>query len=967
MDSFPEQFTALQRDFLATFFAQEPRFCLIGGGALAYYLPKRGARDLDLVGPAEVNLRDQVATLREVARRIGAQISFPERSSDLLRCGVRRAGEHLQVDLGTRTAQIRVGEKNRFGAIRVDSLLTLATHKLLALCFRSRPRDLEDFCALLDTGLLLAEVVDETVRREPALDPAAIHTALLSWSSKIAPEDQERLSDLQPLRQALIHRLRALCFDIANHRALKGAFSLRSFSPLQGDVLQALFRRHRHFCLTGSAALSFYSSRPPPDDLVLWSPPGVELASAAHALEQAADACGGQTHVMRADSEHITVRIHRDTEVCLVDVMLTRYQNRLPSPHLFGELVVDSPRALVAGSLVALWRQRKGADLLLLKTALALGVSVKQGVYDALASERAADLPGLAWAITTLRSLDDSSAELFSDASPFRQGLLREVRRLAYEEACSQPMATVHAAMTRDGAQPVSGRRPILYLMGGGFGAGKSTLAALLANQGQIPSAHIVRVEPDEIMAGLPRYQRILRDGKLREAAALHSESNAIVKEILDQALDMNTDIFYDAALTNPDKSLQQLQAFKDAGYEIHLFGVTVDPLIAIARVAKRAAKTGRPDIPVEDLLASHRGFGQGFPAYVDVSTYVRLYDRSGEEPTLLASRDAQAGDELAPLRIHDAVGFERFRARAELDLPACNPRGGNRGQGAVAVMADVLIGNEFTFTDEAMAKVVEGSLQQAEIKKEMAEPYAAALRRWRSAMEQRGIKAQDGEYAGHPSLLYKFAGLGWKYEVTRDQGCVEVITAPVAVRDLYEGGLAAALDDYIFAVAKEAGLAAHAAIGSGHINIDRASAFGEDPEALLNFILACYEDSDYWKQEDGHHASAPFLEEHLPSQRAKFEDMIKRFRADKEGPLPWSIDRLADELVNVFDENLVGKSARQSPHYQALNFEHLNEEMQGERRLEVRRVPAQRDREHLLQHLNRLGILLAAAKATPA
>ena len=278
---------------------------------------------------------------------------------------------------------------------------------------------------------------------------------------------------------------------------------------------------------------------------------------------------------------------------------------------------------------------------------------------------------------------------------------------------------------------------------------------------------------------------------------------------------------------------------------------------------------------------------------------------------------------------------------------------------------SDVLIGNEFTFTDEAMAKIVEGSRPQAEIKKLMVQSYAAALQLWRSAMDRRGIKAQDCQHAGHPSLLYEFASLGWKYEVTRAQGCVEVITAPAAARDLYAGDLAVAMDDCLFAVAKEAGLAAHATIGSGHINIDRSLAFGDDPDALLRFILAYYEDSAYWKQEDGHHASAPFLEEHLPSQRAKFEELRNRFAAAKGGPAPWSIDRLSDELVNVFDENLLGKSTRKSPHYQALNFEHLNAEKPGERRLEVRRVPAQRDREHLLQHLHRLGMLLAAAKAT--
>ena len=82
-----------------------------------------------------------------------------------------------------------------------------------------------------------------------------------------------------------------------------------------------------------------------------------------------------------------------------------------------------------------------------------------------------------------------------------------------------------------------------------------------------------------------------------------------------------------------------------------------------------------------------------------------------------------------------------------------------------------------------------------------MAEPYAAALMRWRAARAHRGIKAQDGDRAGHPSLRYEFVDLGWRYEATRGQGFIGVITTPVAARDLYASDLAAALDGSIFAV----------------------------------------------------------------------------------------------------------------------------------------------------------------------
>lgn len=674
MDSFPEQFTALQRDFLTAFFRYEPRFSLIGGGALAYYLPERQARDLDLVCPADVVLRDQVATLREVARRIDAQIAFPERSPALLRCSLRRAGQSLQIDLSIRRAQIRVGEKTQFGPVRVDSLLTLASHKLLALCFRSRPRDLVDLCVLLDSGLSLAEIVDDSLRREPSLDAAAIHAALSAWSAQIAPEDRARLAALQPQLQSLLRRMRGLCFDIANHRAPQSPSSLRRFSPLQGDLIRALFRLDPSFCLTGGAALAFYSPTPLPAELVLWSPPDTDLAWAERTLAQAADACGGQSQVMQAERDSIVVRVRRDTEDCSVEVMLAQHRRGVSSSQRFGALVVDSPRALAANSLLALWRRRRGVSLWVLKAALDLGGSVKQAVCDVLGNDRAADLPGLAWAIATLCSPEDSSAALFHEALPFRQELLREMRSLAYEEACNQPMATVHAVLARDGAQPVSGRKPILYMMGGGYGAGKSTLALLLKEQGQIPSTNIVCISADEIMTSLPRYKRFIKNRQFSDAEAVHIESNAIVEDIVERALEMRADIVYDGALTNPQKAIAKLQEFKDAGYEIRVFGVTVDPAIAVARVARRAVTRERLNIPVEELRASHEGFREGFPAYARIADSIKLYDSNGASATLIASRDAQGGDAGTALQIHDAAAFERFRATADFELHEGKP-----------------------------------------------------------------------------------------------------------------------------------------------------------------------------------------------------------------------------------------------------------------------------------------------------
>lgn len=673
MDSFPKQLTELQREFLTAFFALDSRFCLIGGGALTYYLPERRARDLDLVAPADVVLSDQVATLRQVARSISAQLCFPERSADLLRCSVRRAGETLQVDLGTRTAQIRVGEKRCFGAIRVESAETLAAHKLVALCARARPRDLRDLHALLATGLSLAAVVSDAVRREPALDPAAVHGALSDWASRMEPEDREQLAELQPQLLSLLRSLRELCFAIASGRSPQLAAAPPGLSPLQTDVLHALSRKEARFCLTGCAALTFYAQELLPslraalgtEALSLWMPSGSDSSSALQALQEAAAACGGKARVVQAEPGCTTVRVDRDAELCLVRLLVAAHPSGPSTQQQHGALLVDAPPALAAHSLVAMWKHRSGAELLVLKAAIELGVSSQEAICDALDLEPAADLPGLHAALCALSAPDGGLAGAFAAAQPFRQQLVREVRRLAYEESRAPTLRRAHEILTRDGAKAVSGRAPILCMFGGGYGSGKSALKRRLTEQGELPASQAVRIEPDEILRSLPGYLELVKRGQVEEAGALHHQSNELTRRVLRRALELGCDIVYDTALGNPDRARRELQAARAAGYRIFLIGVTADIPSARARAAKRSARYGLPEIPIDSLLASHRSFSENFASFASLADRVSLYE-SNEEPLLIASGETRAPGESLVLQIHDEERYRQFLDKAE-------------------------------------------------------------------------------------------------------------------------------------------------------------------------------------------------------------------------------------------------------------------------------------------------------------
>jgi hypothetical protein len=98
--------------------------------------------------------------------------------------------------------------------------------------------------------------------------------------------------------------------------------------------------------------------------------------------------------------------------------------------------------------------------------------------------------------------------------------------------------------------------------------------------------------DPDEIKQQFGEYQQILQAGDSRAAATVHEESSAVSKRVLGEAMQQRRDIVYDVTLGNPIKGRALIDNAKSAGYEVRLYGVTVDPETAVRRNAERAAVT---------------------------------------------------------------------------------------------------------------------------------------------------------------------------------------------------------------------------------------------------------------------------------------------------------------------------------------------------------------------------------------
>ena len=203
---------------------------------------------------------------------------------------------------------------------------------------------------------------------------------------------------------------------------------------------------------------------------------------------------------------------------------------------------------------------------------------------------------------------------------------------------------------------PVQDRAPIAYIMGGGGASGKGTIKRLLQSTGQIPSSGLLELDPDEIKLEIPEYKQIVAAGDWRAANVVHEESSAIAKRVLAKAISKpQYDLVYDVTLGDPVKAAVSLRALKAAGYEINLYGVVVDPVLALARADARARTTGRY-VPLDQLLKAHKGFVAGFPGYLALVDRAALFENSDTTPTLIAQRTATGGLEVLAEKAYNQV-----------------------------------------------------------------------------------------------------------------------------------------------------------------------------------------------------------------------------------------------------------------------------------------------------------------------
>lgn len=213
-------------------------------------------------------------------------------------------------------------------------------------------------------------------------------------------------------------------------------------------------------------------------------------------------------------------------------------------------------------------------------------------------------------------------------------------------------------------------RRPILWLMGGGSGAGKSSILDAMQRAGTVPMSGVVKIDPDAFKEMIPEFKELVRRGDNRAAAVVHEESAVMAMETFERAVALRTNIVCDTTLSNPAKAAKIIEMARRGNYEIRIIGVTVSPQTAIARVRNRGEQTGR-FVPIQALLGTHKNFARNFETYVRLADVVELWKTDCAEGET-AKRIAIKRD--GNLDILSRSDYAEFGKSAELNENANSP-----------------------------------------------------------------------------------------------------------------------------------------------------------------------------------------------------------------------------------------------------------------------------------------------------
>lgn len=156
-------------------------FYLTGGTALAaFYLYHRYSVDLDFFTPDPMAVTRVPSTVEEVARNLGATVTFTRTLDTFLECYLRSPeGERVQMDFALDTPyRLEPTHLDQELQINIDNVTDIACNKLSALFDRAEPKDFVDIYFLCQELFSFEQLLALARQKHVGLDDYWLAVAL---------------------------------------------------------------------------------------------------------------------------------------------------------------------------------------------------------------------------------------------------------------------------------------------------------------------------------------------------------------------------------------------------------------------------------------------------------------------------------------------------------------------------------------------------------------------------------------------------------------------------------------------------------------------------------------------------------------------------------------------------------------------------------------------------------------------
>jgi len=214
----------------------------------------------------------------------------------------------------------------------------------------------------------------------------------------------------------------------------------------------------------------------------------------------------------------------------------------------------------------------------------------------------------------------ESYSEFFS--KPLRYGLQDPLPRGSQVSRCEYRDSLVSHLVRR--GETLS--EPKIVFVGGGYGAGKTTILQFLANHRRLPFQITSVVGVDICKDFLPEFHRLRRVADGRASEICQKEAREVSNRLFIKLIEHRRSFAWDSSMSNENETIEKLKVAKDHGYTLELVAVKTSTQTAIRRAMSRARESRRFAHP-RYLATSATGFQAAFKSYLPYFDLVMCFE----------------------------------------------------------------------------------------------------------------------------------------------------------------------------------------------------------------------------------------------------------------------------------------------------------------------------------------------------